>query len=48
MSVRVAGPRRRDRDARPDRVDECLRRGRAAAVVGDLEQIEPGEALGQQ
>jgi hypothetical protein len=48
MAVRVPGPRRCDGDARPNRIDECLRRGGAAAVMGDLEQIEPRQLLGQQ
>jgi hypothetical protein len=44
MSVRVAGPRGCDRDARSDGVDERLRRRRLAPVVRDLEQVEPREA----
>jgi hypothetical protein len=48
MAVRVAGPGRRDRDAGPDGVDERLRRRGLAAVMGDLEQVDLGQAFGQE
>jgi hypothetical protein len=48
MAVRVPGACRRDGDRWPDRIDECLGRGRPAAVVRDLEQIDVRKALGQQ
>ena len=48
MPVRVVGPGRGDRDAWADRVDEGLGRRGLAAVVRDLEQVDPWQALGQQ
>jgi hypothetical protein len=48
MPVWVAGAGRRDRDARPDRIDERLRRGRPAAMVGDLEEVEARESIGEE
>ncbi len=44
MTVRVAGPGGRDRDPWPGGGDEGLGRGRPAAVVRDLEQIDRGQA----
>ena len=48
VAVRVAGPGRGDRHLRPGRIDEGLRRGRPAAVVGHLEEVEPRQLVGQQ
>jgi hypothetical protein len=48
VSVGVAAAGRRDRDPRPDGLDERLGRGGAAAVVGDLEEIEPRQSLREQ
>jgi hypothetical protein len=39
VAVRIAGARRRDRDPRPDRIDEGLRRGRPAPVMGHLQHV---------
>lgn len=44
MAIRVPGARRDQRDARAQRVDQGLRRGRPAPVVGDLEDLRPREA----
>ena len=48
VAVRVARPRRGDRDPWPDGIDERLRRGRPAAVVRDLEEVEPRQAVGEE
>jgi hypothetical protein len=48
MAVRVDGADRDDRDLRPDHVEEGSGRRRPTAVVGDLEQVEPGQAARQQ
>jgi len=48
VAVRIAGAGRRDRDPRLDRVHERLGRGRPAAVVGDLEEVDAWQAGGQQ
>ncbi len=48
MSVWVAGPGRRHGDPGPDSLDEWLGRGRSAAVVGDLEQVDGRQTGCQQ
>ncbi len=48
MPVRVPGAGRGDGDSGPDRIDERLGRRRPAAVVGDLEQVDMRQAVGQQ
>ena len=48
MPVRVPGAGRGDRDPRPDRVHERLCRCRSAAVMGDLEQVEPRKPWREQ
>jgi hypothetical protein len=44
MPVRVLGTDRDDRDARAHSLEERLRRGGPAAVVGDLEDVDAREA----
>jgi hypothetical protein len=48
MAVRIAGASRRDGYPRPGRIDECLGRRRSAAMVGDLEQVDVGQAFGEK
>jgi len=48
MPVRVAGPGRRDGDLRSHGIHEWLGRRGPTAVVGDLEQVEPREVVGQE
>ncbi len=48
MAVGVARTRGCDRDPRPDRVDERLRRRRPAAVMGNLEEVHAGQAGGDE
>ena len=48
MAIRIVGSRRRHGDPRPDRVDERLGRCGPAAVMGDLEQVDPGQPASQQ
>jgi hypothetical protein len=48
MAVRVVRSRRRHRDTRRRGRDERLGGGGPAAVVGDLQQIDPRQARGQQ
>ena len=45
VAVRVVGTGRGDRDPRPDGGDERLGRRGPAAVMGDLEQVDPRQAL---
>jgi hypothetical protein len=48
MAVRIQRADRDDRDPRPNRVEEGVRRRGPAAVMGDLEQVHPGQAARQQ
>jgi hypothetical protein len=48
MAIRVHCADGDDRDARPNRVEEGVGRRRPAAVMGDLEQVHPGQAARQQ
>jgi hypothetical protein len=48
VPVRIARARRRHGDGRPHRIDERLGRGRPAAVVRDLEQVDAREAGAEQ
>ena len=48
MAVRVARPGRRDRDPRPDRIEERTGRRRPAAVMSDLEQVDPRQAAAHE
>ena len=48
MAVRVSSAGRRDRHRGPRRIDECLRRRRAAAVVGDLEEVDVRQVVLQE
>jgi hypothetical protein len=52
VAVGIAPTCADDGDARPHLLDECVGRGRAAAVVRDLEHVQrslvAGDALGQQ
>ena len=48
VAVLVVRARRDDRDPRPHRVEERLRRRGRAPVVGDLENVDTREAAGEQ
>jgi hypothetical protein len=48
MAVRIVGSRRGHRDPRPDRGQERIGRCCPTAVMGDLEQVDPGQPAGQQ
>jgi hypothetical protein len=48
MSVRIPSPGRGDRNGRPRCVKQGIGRRRPAAVVGDLEKRDPGDAAGHQ
>jgi hypothetical protein len=48
MPVWIARTRRRDRDLRSHRLHERLGRGGPAAVMGDLEEIEPRQPRGEE
>ena len=48
MAVGVARAGRGDRDPRPDGVHERLGGGGLAPMVGDLEQVDAGQTVGQQ
>ena len=48
MTVRIAGPRRGHRDARSNGVHERLGRRGLAPVMGDLQQVDVRQPLGQQ
>jgi hypothetical protein len=48
VAVVVAGARRDEREPRTDRVQECPARRRGAAVVGDLEHVDPREPAPHQ
>ena len=48
VPVGIAGPGRGDRDQWPDRGEERLVRRGPAAVVGDLQDVDPGQARREQ
>ena len=48
MSIRVASAGGCDSHLRPDRFDEGFRRGRAAAVVGDLQEVDARQVVGKE
>jgi hypothetical protein len=48
MPVRVPGPSRGDGDGGLHGIDERLRRGRPAAVMSHLEEVDARQALGQE
>jgi hypothetical protein len=48
MSIRVPGAGRGDRDLRLNRFDEGFRRRRPAAVVGDLEEVDVRQVVGEE
>lgn len=48
MAIRVHGADRDDRDLRPNRVEQALGRGSPAAVMGNLEEVHPGQPPGEQ
>ena len=48
VAIRVSRAGRRDRDRGPRRIDERLRRRRAAAVVGDLEEVDMRQVVLQE
>src|SRR3954462_8773978 len=48
MSIRVAGPGRGDSHLWPDRFDEGLGCRGPAAVVGDLQEVDAREVVGQE
>ena len=48
VAVRVAGAGRHDRDPRADGVEEGRRRGRRAAVVGDLQDVDRRQAAARE
>jgi hypothetical protein len=48
VAIRVAGPGGRHRDPGPDGIDEGLRGGGLAPMMGDLEQVDMWQAIGQE